>query len=644
MKSRIVLPEVVLDICFELTKPHIMKKILIVPMLLLFLNSQAQKTDQPDYSYKLGGKIEYMKLSDAGVLVVAGRGGLAGIMPNADAPHFNFNEYGRVKTEELEFVPASPYLIVSQGGLMSSKKTVIDIITGQVLFATEENGWKTISEIQVVLPENKLLVVGNRMASEKSMLAVGIYDLGSGIEEVLASLDPNVGKVRAGNGIPISSGRPYLTANSVLVPTSKRLVAIDLVTGAEKWEADVDKISWMAADASGEEIYTFEERTNGDTRIQKVNTRGEVLWKDERKLKGRVSRLEILPQGIAVVSDVDNSGKSGIAKLAAAASESKIAFLNAANGEDLWDKAPKTKGYVQHFYIVDDGILFGMHSGGINKISFDGQVLFKKPLNTGENIHTMATTPQGLIYITDTDAGIINLSTGDSVWERPIKYKRAKGVASAYDQKHKRYLISTGEEIVAIDEDTGAISTLGSLDFKEKEVPNALTVREDGLLLTSSQNIQLIDFDGKTVYHKYHKSPGQSSFTKIATGVVGVAALAMASAAAYQGGRYGTYRSSSQLNSYGEQMKIQQEGYTKIATVSFEVMNRRFRATSATANAQFILTNLEGGVGLVKVNKNTGMVEREILLRDRKPTYEVDELSGLLYYQAKDDQIVVFKL
>ena len=35
---------------------------------------------------------------------------------------------------------------------------------------------------------------------------------------------------------------------------------------------------------------------------------------------------------------------------------------------------------MQHFYIQNDGILFGIQQGGINKISFDGQALFKKPL------------------------------------------------------------------------------------------------------------------------------------------------------------------------------------------------------------------------------------------------------------------------
>ena len=621
-----------------------MKRLIVIPLIVCFLSGWAQKTDKPDFTYDMGGKINFMQLTDAGVLVVAGSGGLAGINPHADAPHFVFKEYGKVKAEEIDFVPYSPYLIVSQGSLMTSKKTVIDIITGKTLFATEENGWRTISELQIFLPQNKLVIVGNRNNKEKAVLAVGVYDLASGEQEVFASLDPNVGKVRSGNAVPASSGKPFLTAHSVLVPTTKKLWSIDLKTGNPQWEADVDKITWMSADETGNEIYTFEERSNGDTRIQKVSNTGQVLWDKERKIKGTVSRFEILPEGLAVVSDVDNSGKSGIAKLASGRSESKIAFLNAASGEDLWDKAPQTKGYVQHFYVMDDGILFGIYSGGINKISFAGQTLFKKPLSTGENIHTMASTPQGLIYITDTDAGIVDLGTGESIWDKPIKYKKARAVASAYDAGHKRYLISTGDEIVAIDEASGAVSTLASLDFKEKEAPTSFTVRDDGLLLSSSQNVMMVDFGGKQTYHTYHKSPGQSSFVKIATGALAVASMAVSLSAAYQGGMYGTYPNSSTLNSYGKQMKAYQEGFANIASISFQAMNKRFQATAATENAQFMLTSLDGGVGLVKVNKSTGAVDKEILLKDRKPEYTVDELGGILYYKAKDNQIVAFKL
>lgn len=608
------------------------------------LAAYAQKTDQPDITYDLGGKIEFMTLTDAGVLVVAGGGGLAGIKPGSGEPHFIFKEYGKVKQEELEFVPLSPYVIVNQGGMFGSKKTVIDVVSGKQLFATEENGWKLVAKARVFLPQNKLVVVGNRSQAEKSMLAVGIYDLATGEQVGFSSLDPRAGKVRSGNSVPMSSGEPYLTGNQVLVPTTKNLVCADFTNGQILWEADLDKITWLVADNSGNEIYGFEERPNGDTRIHKVSRTGQQLWEKERKIKGKVSRFEILPQGLAIVSDVDNSDKKGIAGKLAGASESKIGFLSATTGEDLWEKAPKTKGFVQHFYILDDGILFGIYEGGINKISFDGSPLFKKPLKTGENIHTMALTPKGLIYITDTDADIIHLTSGESIWNKPIKYKKAKAVASTYDNAHQRYLISTGDEIVAIDEGSGDISTFAAVGFKEKEAPTSITVRNGGILLTSSQNVMMVDFDGKELFHSYHKSPGQSGFVKVATGVLAVASTAMSAAAAYQGGRYGHYANSNMLNSYGEQMKIYQEGFANIATASFAEMTKRFRATAATENAQFILTNLDDGVGLVKVGKDSGSVEREIVLRDKKPEYQVDEMGGTLYYKSKSNEISSFRL
>ncbi len=623
-----------------------MRKTFFFLLTLLFTNVVfSQKTDKPDYAYDMGGKIESMKLTDAGVLIVVGGGGLAGIKAGETKPHFIFKEYGKVKEEELEYVPASPYLIVSQGGAFSQKKTVIDFISGKQLFATEDNGWKTLTGLNVILPENKLVVSGLRSnkAKEGGAVAVGIYDLESGNEQYLFPLN-NPKKVGVASSIPSVSGTPLLLGNQLLVPTTKNLIGINLSNGNIDWTAKVDKITWMSADKSGNEIYGFEERPNGDTRIHKFSIKGEQLWQNERKIRGKVSRFEILTQGIAVVSDVDNSGKKGIAKLASGASESKIAFLNAADGSDLWDKAPKTKGYVQHFYIMEDGILFGIQEGGINKIAFDGTALFRKPLSTGENIHTMASTPNGLIYITDTDANIVDLKTGESIWNKAIKYKKATAVASTYDQKHKRYLISTGNEVLAINENTGDHSSFANIKFEEKEAPTSFEARANGLLLSSSQNLMMLDFKGSENFHTYLKSPGQSSFVKIATGVLAVTSTVMANAAAYQGGRYGTYGNSNRLNAYGEQMKIYQEGFSNIASASFKEMNKRFKATAATENAHFVLTKLDDGIGLAKLNKDNGQTEKEIVLRDKKPVYQVDELSGMLYYKSGNGEIAAFKL
>jgi outer membrane protein assembly factor BamB len=621
-------------------------------LMAFWLIMGAKAQTNPDFKYNIGGKIESMQLTDAGVLLAIGSNGLAGIRPGAASPHFVFSEYGKIKPEELEAVPLSPYVIITEGGksqvpgtlLANSKRTVIDVVSGKKMFVTEDNGWKQIAQLKIFMPENKLVVVGNRSKQENEVLAVGIYDLASGKQEGFANLDPNAGKTRSVAAIPMSSGAPFLLGDRVFVPTTRSVVCANVNDGKIIWENEIKNISMMVADPSGNEIYGFEERAGGDTRIYKFSKDGQSLWPKERKIAGSISRFQILPGGLAVVSDVFKGGSSMIGRLSAGG-ESKIAFLSAGTGDDLWEKAPKTQGYVQHFYVMEDGILFGLQSGGINKISFDGNPLFKRPLKTGENIHTMATTPRGLIYITDTDADIINLTTGESIWKKPIQYKKATAVSSAYDQSGGRYLISTGDEVQAIDENSGEVSTLASVAFDGKEPINGIDMRSSGILLVSDQNMMLLNGQGKEIYHTYHKAPGQSGIMKVAMGIMTVAAATASAAAASQSTYHyeiGNYSSAGAQRA--NQNAIAAQAFENIASASFQEMTRRFKATMATENDRFILTNLSDGVGLVKVNKDTGKTGKEIVLKDKKPVYEVDDMAGYLYYLSGTGEISAFNL
>ncbi len=381
-----------------------------------------------------------------------------------------------------------------------------------------------------------------------------------------------------------------------------------------------------------------------NTRIYKIDTKGNESWEDERKVKGTVVNFEILPKGIAVVSNKGDGSEGGAFSTK---SESEIAFLNANNGEDLWDKAPKTKGYVQHFYVMEDGILFGIQSGGINKISFEGESLFKKPLRTGENIMVMAHSPQGLIYITGEDANIVDLKTGEQVWKKPLKYKNSDNVASTFDEANNRYLISANETIYAIDANTTEISEIADVDFEEKESPSDLEIRNGNIFLGSSQNVMMLDGSGQSLFHEYFKSPGKSGFMKVLSAVTAAASTALMVASAANAGMN---RSGSSINSlgsyndYGKDSKRAADMFGDISSTSFKMLSQRFKATSATENSQFILTKLDSGVGLVKVNKDSGKVEKEILLKDKKPEYQVDEYGGYLFYKADDKTVFAYNL
>lgn len=620
------------------------QKVLLLLGILIVNNIIAQKAETPENTYDLGAKINEMTLTVGGILVAATNDGLVGIDPKQSKPTFTFNNFGRLTPEETEFIPESPYIVVSQGagsklaGLTKTKRAVINYINGKVIFNSETDNWNQIYTCNIVLPQNKLIVRGiqkNGDKFEKITPKVAVYDLSSQKLDYSFFLD-KPGRVGIAKDFSVT-GVPLLLKDFLIIPTAQGLLAKSH-KGEDLWECKIKGVNWMVADITEKEIYGFETTVNGkNTRIHKIGSNGDELWKDDRKVQGNVSNFQILLKGLAVVSDK------------VAAEESEIAFLSASTGEDLWEKAPKTKGFVQHFYVQDDGILFGIQQGGINKISFDGQTLFKKPLKTGENIMIMAESPQGLIYITSEDANIVDLKTGDQVWNKPLKYKNTVAVASTYDSSKYRYLIAADGEIFAIDANSGDVSEFSKVKFDEKEVANTMEMRNGNIFLSSSQNVAMLGNDGSQLFHEYFKSPSQSGFVKALAGIMAVASTGLAMAHAAKAGMnrtspYGSSNDLSNYNDYGKENKRAADMFAAIGDASFQMMSKRFKATAATENAQFILTKLDDGVGLVKVNKDTGKVDKEIVLKDKKPEYQVDEIAGVLYYKANDVTIYAYNL
>ncbi|MBO3097501.1 outer membrane protein assembly factor BamB family protein [Gelidibacter pelagius] len=627
----------------------------ILALLALFIGTisvNAQKAEAPNQNYDLGSSINEMTLTVGGVLVVATNDGLVGIRPTESQPVFKFNDFGKLKPEETQFVPNSPYIIVSQGvgskfaGIAKTKRAVIDYMTGKVIFNSDTDNWNQVFTCDVVLPQNKLIISGIQKEGdkfEKSTPKVAVYDLATSKIDFSFFLD-KPGRVGVAKDVSMT-GTPLLLKDMLILPTAQGLIAKSH-TGEDIWTNKIKGINWMVADAYEKEIYGFETTSNGkNTRIHKIGSNGAELWKDDRKVQGNISNFQILPQGLAVVSDKSDGGSSSVFSTK---NESEIAFLSASSGEDLWDKAPKTKGYVQHFYVQDDGILFGIQQGGINKISFDGKTLFNKPLKTGENILVMAESPQGLIYITGEDANIVDLKTGDQVWKKPLKYKNSAAVASTFDSAKNRYLIAADDTVYAIDANTGDVSELAKVKFDEKEAANSMEMRDGNIFLSASQNMMVLGDNGDQKYHGYYKSPGKSGFMKVMGGVVAVASTGLSMAHAAQAGMNKTgYGSSNDLRNYNDYGKENQRAanmFASIGDASFNMMSQRFKATAATENAQFILTKLDDGVGLVKVNKDTGNVDKEIVLKDKKPEYQVDDVAGVLYYKANDKSIYAYDL
>ena len=606
--------------------------VLLIMGVLLVTSVQAQS---PDHQYNFSGQVKWMMLHESGTLIASTGEALIGIRPNSNDVSFMFDRLKRVKEENLEPVLGTPYLIIKPKGLIQHT-SVVDVIKGKLVFDSKREDWKGgVTSRYFIGPE--MMFVVNGMHKEEG---VGKYKQGVGLYDLKIGKLIKIFERKAAN---LMVGRPDIFGNNIIIPGIKNVECYDIATGAVKWTAAVKNATEISSNEGTNEIYAFRTKA-GNTVVYKIDAKsGSLLWAEGNKLKGNLDRFEFTKAGLVVVTAIDNSGKKGLGKLASAKSQSKIYLLDNKSGVDLWEKSPKTKGFISHFYVEDDGILFGVATGGINKIGFDGVPLWKKPLKTGANIQLMARMPKGVLYISESDTDLINMDTGESVFGNAIKYKKSKSVASTFDEQRNRFLITCSDGVYEIDRDNGEYNLLTSnTNFDEKEEPTDIEIRSNRILLSASQNLMMLDFNGNENWHVYHRAPGKSAFGAIMAGALTAVALTAAVSHAANAG----YLKASGVPSYNSTVRFhdkQADNWAKIADQGFQELAKRFKATKATENAAFILTKIDGGVGLIKVDKDSGDTLNEILIKDKKPMYEVDEIAGFLYF-GKGSTILVYDL
>ncbi len=617
-----------------------LKGLFVVTLLFLSITINAQKAETPDYQYNFDGNVKWMMLTESGVMVASTGEALVGIKPNQSDLHFKFERVKKVKEEHLEPVPNTPYLIIKPRGLFNHT-VVIDVVKGKIVFDSKGENWQNgVTSRHFLYPDMKFVVNGaqKQEGSNKYIAGVGLYDL-------LSGKLVNIFERKPANAM---IGVPDIMGNKIIIPGLKNVKAYDISSGNVVWTAEVKNAIQITSNDETNEVYAFRgKKTNME--VFKINaSNGSLAWSEGNKLKGQMARYEFTPKGLAIVTNIVSSGKKGlmgkISNAAKGSGTSKIYLLDTNTGQDLWDKSPKTKGLISHFYIEDDGILFGVSSGGINKVSFDGVPQWKKPLKTGANIQLLARAKRGVIYISESDTDMINMETGESVFGKPIKYKRSAAVASAYDEAKDRFLVSCKDGLYAINGNDGGYELLNdNLNFEGKEVAQSIDVRDNAILLSSDQNLTWLGSGGEEQNHVYHRAPGKS-----AVGLIMVGALTLASsAAAVSHSAQAGYMKGAGVPSYNSTVQYhegQAESWGNVADAGFKEMAKRFKATKATENSAFILTKIDGGVGLVKVDKDSGETMKEILVKDKDPMYEVDDFEGILYFKAKGNMIYAYNL
>jgi hypothetical protein len=668
-----------------------MKKLfLILTFQLVSTLLLAQKSS--DWQKNFPSKINWYKVSDAGVLLVATKDALYGLSPEGQEL-WKADDIENIKESNLDIIENTPYIVLVKSGILKGNNKVVDVVTGKTVFNSNDNGFQNVSKRLYLPKSNKLVFYGG---SKNGILMLMLVDLSNGQKAWEQT------KIFEKNSEQIVSEAGELD-DALLIATNKRIYKLSKTTGEEMYNIDIKsdmpvmapapkkggmfggiKAMGNAFGGNREEANAMQTMTSADFFQHKDNAsfyfwNQDVLTKFEAATGKEIWKRFELPSPIAYIlhdtrgmlvataekkqEDVEKANKGGggllgkiKSKNAAGKNRASLYLIDNNTGLEKWNSDIDLKGDVLAYKLTGNKLVLATQKDdGDNFISIAdldvGKSVTKKPLEIKGEIQDLQVTPQGLYYRTTDQINILDFESGDKTWKKGFKVKQCVG----YNDNGGIGYICANDNIYKVDFNTGEMDEwVKGLGFNKDEDPSALQVTDEGVFVSSNQNASLYDKTGKQIYHTYVPAPGRTLTGKLLSGLGGAASLAIGAAGAarsaqlsYAKGYYGS--TDPQLDSDIKRSNQLASAGISSAVSSFQSISKRFNATKQANGFIAMLTNFGKSnqakdAGITIVDKKTGKRLNDMLFGDKtSPDYTIDDIGKVVYYQSDNNVLEGFK-
>ncbi len=535
-----------------------------------------------------------------------------------------FDQYlGLISDEEVPEL--SDYAVIKYSTLMGFKNfSIINIMTGEVI----------ISPRKAELPVQKVL--GKEMATfnfngsgyipsmRAAVISASWQDFNQkGNPWVVKTMiiDLPSGNTRwQSDALGIDALPATLPDGNLLFAGKYQIAKINAKDGAYMWSFNTSEKNqtFESFDTSLDlqSGYFFEKKKNsGQLSALNLND-GKPIWSFDIKLKV-VPQMFAIRDGVVVVDDKwlslynldDGSVKwqakkavgdvidLGNAGIGVAARGTRLLMLDRNTGEIKWDEKVKGIGIDQ---ICAKGIMYSDLKGRLGLITFGGDKVWdKKGMLEVPSVRYRYSFEKELMYISG-DLYEVDLMTGD--------YK----------------LLVSGI----------------NKSFEGDEDPNSMELVNNGILLSSSNNLMMIEPDGAQRWHKHWPAPEMSLAAKIAIRTMQVVATAAAVSNSVAAQNTNSIGSSKMYQSQSDQ-------WSNVASSGSEEARKKFTASKSKGNLKVILAVIgkggqKAGAGFVKVDKTTGDELATFLVGEKEPVYDFDPISGQVFLKTSKKQIVSY--
>ncbi len=659
----------------------------------------AQSKKTPAWSAKFKNAVNWQRVHSLGYLIVSTNDGLYGVNPtdgkilweNKNFPALNVDNFQEV--EGTEFVTIS---FLTDKSSTIPMQAIVEVVGGKVLFDSQKEQIGVLS--RHVLPRSgRLLVIGARPNTLAASLFM--YDIASG-KQLWANDDMFKADAPAQKGLlgklqqmgQQLSNLQSLTSEPVEFPDETMIIThpnyvikLNSADGKVLWknaitpskagkiyfspyQKDVVYAGTEIESETGSGFTTSSGSNKGEPQKFYYNQyyafdmkTGASLWKEPAKENDKLNQVIMHEKGLIICPR--------------SSQKPTINLIDYSTGKMMWGnkgKGVKAQGSVVSYIPTSKGILIttAFDNAWNNKAEeyylnildpATGILKYEKAVKLKGDLVSSEIVPKGLLFVTTKEVNVLDTNTGKLLWENSIE----AGVPFNSDKPRpfptaangdKIYVFSPKESGLYEIDKTNALAkkiTPAKVEFDGKEVPKAIDVSSDGVLLYSDQNVMKLGYDGTQKYFKYYPAPRQPALMR---------ALLMAQAvrAAYIGAAASAYSAafadaaSKTTDATGKAVGQElSRGFGELGQAGFaysgralKEFNARYKASQSTPTFVMMMTTQEKkGNQLVQINKATGEIMSAVDIKnDREPEYDVDQIYNFVYYRPSATEIVCYKL
>lgn len=537
---------------------------------------------EPLWSHKGSSEIKWQKVTDIGTLLIGNDGGITSMDPETGKPMWARTDLKGVTEDRVEEIAGRPLLLVSINDGTFQKSTrlfALDILSGKTLWESDKLKGATVEIYPVYEKEIVVIFTVQNNSANRDKPDLVAFEMSQGKllweSEVPDKVDLH-GIERGGKFFPrfdLSGHQPPIHDADSLYVTYSGLHRFDLNTGKLVWKTAYDvtegniKRGNAQAIIDGDTIYTS---AKGQLRAIDKAT-GSIKW-TSKDFGAAVAEMTI--RGNVIY------GRMG-----------------------------------GHFYDYGKREWVLKKPLGVVSVNKTGGATLNSYTKLKDSITNMAfATNQNLLIISDKDE-LIGLATDDGgslkeSFKQKLEFKRKLGAGD---------VIGTAAKI-----GFGGLRALASKGGDRDDPPVAVSIRENGLaVVRGKQHVLAFDPRSKNIaWSVEFPAPGINNWQRYSMLAITAFSYSMNAAQAR------TATSSFDQNRWAERASDDVAAYSRY-------VSKRYSATTESGQYIYVLTNVEEGkdkgAGLIAINLNTGESRGQVMLKDKEPEYQVDEITGRLF-------------